>query len=97
MNCRANIPLCISEGETYDPILIPSISGKPTKQFLNNEVLSCAKQLSKLDCDTIVIDTEDKFVSTGIASEIARVSLAKYYRIDIRDALSKVTAVAHNS
>lgn len=82
---RANIPLCISEGERFDPIIIPSIDGRPTKKFLYDEVMSCAKQLGKMDCSTIVIDTEDKFVSTGIARDIASASLAKYYCIDARN------------
>ncbi len=82
---RANIPLCISEGEKFDPLTMPSFDGRPTKQFLRDEVLSCAKQLGKLDYNIIVIDTEDKFVSTGIAKEIAVASFAKYFSIDARD------------
>lgn len=87
--------MCVSEGESFDPISMPSINGRPSKKFLNDEVLSCAKQLGKLDCDTIVIDTEDKFVSTGIAREIAIASLAKYYCIDIQNTV-EFRAVTRN-
>lgn len=63
---RCNVPLCISNGEGFDPLLLPSIDGRPTKEFLQEEVLSCAKSYRKLDLELLVIDTEDKFVATGI-------------------------------
>jgi len=63
---RCNVPLCISNGEGFDPLLLPSIDRRPTKDFLQEEVLSCAKCYRKLDLELLVIDTEDKFVATGI-------------------------------
>ena len=74
--------MCVSEGESFNPISMPSINRRPSKKFLkNNEVLSCAKQLGKLDCgDTIVVidlKIPHKFISTGIASDIASASFAK--------------------
>ena len=92
---RANVPLCLSEGERWDPNLMPSTDGKPSKQFLRDEVLSCARNLQKVDCESIVIDTEDKFVSTGIAQDIAAAAGANYYCIDARDT-SAIRAVAKN-
>jgi len=83
---RANIPMCISVGEGFDPVLLPSINGRPTKEFLNEEAISCAKKFRALDVNLLVIDTEDKFVSTGIAREIAMAALGNYYSIDPRDA-----------
>ena len=67
---RCNIPLYISRGEVYDPSLIPSVNGRPTKQFLQDEVLECAKMYTNLDLDLLVIDTEDKFVGVGIGKVI---------------------------
>lgn len=92
---RANVPLCISEGERWDPTLMPSIDGKPSKQFLRDEVLSCARTVQRIDCQSIVIDTEDKFVSTGIARDIAAAAGANYYCIDARDT-SSIQAVTKN-
>ncbi len=64
---RANVPLCVSMGEGFDPILLPSIHGRPAKKFLRDEAISVAKMLRKLELDLLVIDFEDKFVGTGIA------------------------------
>jgi magnesium chelatase subunit D len=64
---RCNVPLCISNGEGFDPKLFPSLDGKPTKEFLEDEAISCARSYRKLGLDLLVIDTEDKFVATGIA------------------------------
>ena len=64
---RANVPLCVSMGEGFDPTLLPSIDGRPSKQFLRDEAISCATIYRKLGLDLLVIDFEDKFVGTGIA------------------------------
>jgi magnesium chelatase subunit D len=65
---RANIPLCISHGDEFDPATYPSFQGMPTKQFLHDEVISCAKRLGAIKSfNILIIDTEDKFVSTGLA------------------------------
>ena len=65
---RANIPLCISHGDEFDPAVYPSFQGMPSKQFLHDEVISIAKKIGTLnDFNVLVIDTEDKFVSTGLA------------------------------
>ena len=90
---RCNVPLCISRGEGFDPLLLPSIDGRPTKEFLQGEVLSCAKCYRKLHLDLLVIDTEDKFVATGIGRKIADAALGRYYQIDPRDTDAITTAV----
>lgn len=64
---RVNVPLCISRGEKFDAEHLPSIDGRPTKEYLQDEVLHCAQMLPKLGLDLVVIDSEDKFVGTGIA------------------------------
>jgi len=66
---RANIPLCLSFGDAFEPSLDPaSIGGMPSKKFLRDEVLMCAKRIGEInDFDMLVIDTEDKFVGTGTA------------------------------
>ena len=64
---RCNVPMCISMGEQFDPSISPSLDGRPTKEFLQEEAISCAKLYRELDLNLLVIDTEDKFVATGIA------------------------------
>lgn len=59
---RVNVPLCISRGEKFDAEHLPSIDGRPTKEYLQDEVLHCAQMLPKLGLDLVVIDSEDKFV-----------------------------------
>lgn len=82
---RCNVPLSISSGEGFDPDVFPSIGGRPTKEFLEDEVISCAKSYRKLDLDILVIDTEDKFVATGIGKKIADAAMGRYCQIDPRD------------
>jgi hypothetical protein len=59
--------MCVSVGEGFDPLLLPSIDSRPTKKFMNDEAISIAKTLRKLGLDLVVIDFEDKLVGTGIA------------------------------
>ena len=70
---RANIPLCISHGDEFDPDIYPSFDGMPTREFLHDEVISSARILGSFqDFDVVVIDTEDKFISTGLAKVTVR-------------------------
>jgi magnesium chelatase subunit D len=63
-----------------------SKDGMPSRSFLKDEILACAKQLSSLsDFDLVVIDTEDVFVRTGIAKEMALTALGKYHHLDSTD------------
>ncbi|XP_042001256.1 magnesium-chelatase subunit ChlD, chloroplastic-like [Salvia splendens] len=52
---------------------------KPTAQELKDEILEVAGKILKAGMSLLVIDTENKFVSTGFAKEIARVAQGKYY------------------
>ena len=84
---RANMPLCISLGGHFDPSSDPeSKDGMPSRAYLKDEVLACAKQLASLpDFNFLVIDTEDKFVGTGFAKELASVGKGNYVHLDTTD------------
>jgi magnesium chelatase subunit D len=90
---RANIPVGVSMGETFDPIIDPeSKDGVPSRKFLKDEVLACAKQLGALeDFSLLCIDTEDQFVGTGIARAISQAARGNYYHILETDS----SAVSH--
>lgn len=44
-----------------------------------DEVIDIAKKLFASDLQLLVIDTENKFVSTGFAEEIANAAKGRYY------------------
>ena len=92
---RANIPLELSESGTWNASQDPlSKEGMPSRSFLKDEVLACANKIGALsDIDFVCIDTEDQFISTGIAKEMATAALGKYFHIDSAD----VTAVSRIS
>nr|XP_043631443.1 magnesium-chelatase subunit ChlD, chloroplastic [Erigeron canadensis] len=71
---RANISLKRSN----DPEMA-SDAPRPTSQELKDEILEVAGKIYKAGMSLLVIDTENKFVSTGFAKEIARVAQGKYY------------------
>ncbi|XP_051141832.1 magnesium-chelatase subunit ChlD, chloroplastic [Andrographis paniculata] len=52
---------------------------RPSAQDLKDEILEVAGKIYKAGMSLLVIDTENKFVSTGFAKEIARVAQGKYY------------------
>jgi len=85
-DCRPNIPLCVSNGEAFDPSIDPnSQEGQPSRTFLKEEILALAKQIRALkEFDVLIIDTEDKFVRTGIAEELARVAGGNYFGLGSR-------------
>ncbi|KAL7569298.1 hypothetical protein ACA910_016844 [Epithemia clementina (nom. ined.)] len=97
---RANVPLCISMGEEFDPEADEdSKDGKPSRTYLKDEVLACAKKLGSLPgFNLLVIDTENKFISTGLAKEIANVARGRYHQITKADgnAIASVTKGALN-
>jgi magnesium chelatase subunit D len=71
---RANIPLKVSLGEKLEQ--------KPTKEELKNEVLDLAKKIRGINGFSIlVIDSENKFVSTGLAKELAQAAGGTYHYI----------------
>lgn len=73
---RANISLKKSNG---DPEANMPDAPKPTQDEIKEEILDVAGKINATGLQMLVIDTENKFVSTGFAEEIARVSGGKYY------------------
>ncbi|XP_022756211.1 magnesium-chelatase subunit ChlD, chloroplastic isoform X2 [Durio zibethinus] len=72
---RANISL----KKSTDPEAAASDAPRPSAQELKDEILEVAGKIYKAGMSLLVIDTENKFVSTGFAKEIARVAQGKYY------------------
>lgn len=98
---RANVPLCVSAGEEFDPEADEdSKDGKPSRKYLKEEVLACAKQMAALPgFNLLCIDTENKFISTGVAKDIADAAWGKYHQIAKADgnAIASVTNQALNA
>jgi len=95
---RANVPLCVSVGEEFDPDADEdSKDGKPSRGYLKEEVMACAKQLGVLPgFNLLCIDTENKFISTGIAKDIANAAAGKYHQIAKADG-SAIASVTQNA
>lgn len=73
---RANVSLAKSND---DPDAIGPDAVKPSTEQLKEEVLDMAKRVAGAGLQLLVIDTENKFVSTGFAEEIAKAAGGKYY------------------
>ncbi|CAM8963550.1 unnamed protein product [Rhodiola kirilowii] len=73
---RANISL---KRSTDPEAAAAADTPKPSSQELKDEILEVAGKIYKAGMSLLVIDTENKFVSTGFAKEIARVAQGKYY------------------
>lgn len=71
---RANVPLATSEGETLEE--------KMTKKELKEETLVISKQIRALGgVELLCIDTENKFVSTGMAKDLAEAAGGSYHSL----------------
>lgn len=73
---RANISINKSNGE---PEYIGPEAIKPTAEDLQEEVDDMAGRLYAAGMNLLVIDTENKFVSSGTAEKLAQKALGKYY------------------
>ncbi|KAL0027264.1 hypothetical protein WJX77_007839 [Trebouxia sp. C0004] len=73
---RANVSLAKSN---QDPEALAEGAPKLSKNELQEEVKDMAKKMGSAGMQLLVIDTENKFVSTGFAEEIAKAGLGKYY------------------
>ncbi|KAK9692308.1 hypothetical protein RND81_09G255200 [Saponaria officinalis] len=72
---RANISL----KRSTDPESVTAETPRPSSKELKDEIIEVAAKIYKAGMSLLVIDTENKFVSTGFAKEIARVAQGKYY------------------
>jgi magnesium chelatase subunit D len=87
---RANVSLAVSEGEH----ILDEDTIKKSRTFMKGEVIAIAKKLGGLaDFNVVVIDTEDRFVGTGIARDIARASLGTYHAL-VHDSLGSISSIA---
>jgi len=75
---RANVPLDVSLG-TAEPT---EPGAKPDRAALKEELINTAKQLGSIQgFSLLMLDTENKFVSTGLAKDIADAAGGRYFKL----------------
>ena len=85
---RANVPLAVSDGETVED------GGGRQEGAEGGGAQHGAKMLGSLpNFKLLMLDTENKFVSTGLAKEIAQAAQGKYHYIP-KGGANAVTNVA---
>mmetsp|Transcript_11466 Transcript_11466/g.36315 ORF Transcript_11466/g.36315 Transcript_11466/m.36315 type:complete len:220 (+) Transcript_11466:2-661(+) len=84
---RANVPLATSVGEELEEPM--------DKTALKDEVINTAKMLGTLPgFKLLMLDSENKFVSTGLAKEIAAAAQGKYHYIPKPSQVGQVASQA---
>lgn len=81
---RANVPLAVSEGEE----LALDENGKMRKvpkEELMEEVLVIADKINAMKFKFLLIDTENKYVSSGVAKKLTERANGKYYYLPRAD------------
>lgn len=78
-DCRRSALLDVAQDTTCPPKSQHHLPLFALQTELQDEVRDMAKRLGAASMQLLVIDTENKFVSTGFAEEIAKAAQGKYY------------------
>lgn len=81
---RANVPLSVSEGEDM-PLDDNGRMKKVPKDQLQEEVFAVADKVRAMGFKFLLIDTENKYVSSGIAKKLAERADGRYYYLPRAD------------
>lgn len=80
---RANIPICVSMKDSEIPkSAIDKEKGGFSREYLNEEAIAVAEAIGEsMDIDFLCIDTEDRFVGTGISEQLCRAACGTYHKL----------------